>query len=135
MRPIPQSLKEILARLPEGWVDDGLSCFPDRIPPFIGYDLRMAGTGHDWAYCTRCHPAGEMDEDQKRHADLMIRDWVWAMLPFGLRLTGYVIFLGLWRGGYGAFDSCGPHPHGASEEQRARPSWMPAPMPTEPRAA
>ena len=129
-RPIPAAARGVLERLPTTWVDDGLSCFPDSI---LGWDIAWCGTIHDARYCSRLWPAGSMDVVAKRRADLEIRDNVWAALPFGLRLTGYVVFLGVWRGGYGSFDSCGPVPLKATQEQLEqgrcrhgvhRPAWM-----------
>jgi hypothetical protein len=117
-RPLPVSLGVLLRRLPPGWVDDGLSCFPDSI---LGWDIGPAGSGHDAYYCSRMWPAGRMDDAHKREGDARLRDWVWELLPFGLRMIGYVIFLGVWRGGYGPgrYDTCGRKPEGATAEQRS----------------
>jgi len=113
-RPVPASLQCILDQLPATWVDDGLTLFPDKIGAWV---ISKCGTGHDAFYCTRMWPAGRMGVAHKAEGDRAIRDWVWAMLPFGLRVSGYVIFMGVWRGGYGSYNSCGPQPLSATDAQ------------------
>ena len=132
-RPVPQEAVELLAVIDEttpDFQDDGLSMFPDR---WFGFQFAWAGRIHDWEYCGRCHPAGYMNVDQKRAADKRIGRLVRSALPFRWRWLGTVVRVGVWRGGYGAYNSCGPVPDGATDEQLvegacrhgiARPDWM-----------
>ena len=128
--PIPTEAEEILAEIPERFQDDGLSMFPDR---WFGFDFKWAGRIHDWTYCTRSHQAGHMNVRRKREADRRIGRFVSSSLPWRWKWLGTVVRLGVWRGGYGSFNSCGPYPSGATDDQlvdglcrhgMARPPWM-----------
>ena len=132
-RPIPEEATAILAeidRTTPGFSDDGLSLFPDR---WFGFDFKWAGRIHDWEYCSRAHPAGAMGVRAKKRADRRIGRLVRAALPWRWKVLGTVVRLGVWRGGYGSYNSCGPVPYGATDEQLVgglcrhailRPDWM-----------
>lgn len=108
-------MQVVLDRLPETWVDDGLSCFPDSI---FGWDIATAGTIHDARYCTRLWDPGDLDRGWREAADSELGRNVRALLPFGLRLVGFGVFLAVYEvGGMKAFDSCGRDPYGASMAQ------------------
>jgi hypothetical protein len=129
-RPIPLDLYGLLMCRPSTWVDDGLTSFPDSI---LGYDISPAGSGHDMYFCTRCWPAGRLTRDHKEEADRKLGQWVRALLPFGLRWVGWMVFLGVYTFSDRAFDTCGPKPRGATAGQMAaglcrhgcpKPKWM-----------
>lgn len=115
-RPAPPDLQALLDVLPESWVDDGLTNFPDSV---FGWDISQAGTGHDAFYCTRMWPAGTMDRAHRELGDRKIGEWIHALLPWGLRQTGLAVSWTVYQvGGMKAFDSCGLDPYGATEYQR-----------------
>lgn len=132
-RPIPAEATEILEEIETtspGFLDDGLSLFPDR---WFGFDFAWAGKIHDWEYCSRAHPAGSMGVRAKKRADSRIGRLVRSALPWRWKLLGTVVRVGVWRGGYGSYNSCGPVPFGATDEQLVggrcrhgleRPAWM-----------
>lgn len=130
-REVPESLRRLLERRPVSWIDDGLTAFPDSI---LGWDISPAGSGHDVSYCTRMWPAGALDRRWREAADAELGRNVRALLPFGLRLIGYAVFLVVYQvGGMKAFNSCGPHPYGVTAGQSAsglcrhgcgKPDWM-----------
>lgn len=135
-RPLPDDLAALLAKRPSTWVDDGLSGFPDSV---FGWDISQAGTGHDMYYCSRLWPAGALDRAWREKADAALGRWVHALLPFGLRLSGYAVALAVYEfGGMKAFDSCGSRPYGATAGQLAAGlcrHGCPAPDWLRPRAA
>lgn len=130
-RPIPEEAALTLAGdIPDRFKDDGLSLFPDR---WFGFRFEWAGRIHDWEYCTRSHPAGSRTVRAKREADQRLGRYISASLPLRWRWLGLVVRFGVWRGGYGSFDSCSFVPKGASDEQLVhglcrhdipRPSWL-----------
>ncbi len=132
-RPVPVEAQEILAAIElgtPGFLDDGLSMFPDE---WFGFDFAWAGRIHDWEYCSRAHPAGSMGVRAKKRADKRIGRLVSGGLPWRWKVLGPVVRLGVWRGGYGSYNSCGPVPYGATDEQLVaglcrhgldRPDWM-----------
>lgn len=135
-RPIPkeatQLLDEIAEKTPE-FKDDGLSMFPDR---WFGFNFSWAGRIHDWEYCSRAHAAGAMVVRAKKRADQRIGRLVRSALPWRWKLLGTIVRLGVWRGGYGSYNSCGPLPFGATDEQLVSgkcrhdldlPDWMDEP--------
>lgn len=121
----------LIASLPSTWVDDGLSGFPDSV---MGWDISAAGTGHDAYYCTRIWPRGWMDAEHRDEGDAKIGEWIWVLLPFGVRTVGLAVAQAVhYFGGINAYDSCGLRPRGASAGQLAagqcrhgvpRPEWM-----------
>lgn len=129
-RPNPPDLQAVLDSIPSSFLDDGLSSFPDSL---LGWSIRSAGRAHDFLFCSRCHPAGTMDNEWRENADWRIGQWVKAKLPFGLRLIGYAVFAGVYVGAGHAFDSCGKNPKNANAGQLAaglcrhninKPDWM-----------
>jgi hypothetical protein len=130
-RSVPADLARIIENLPPGWTDDGLSGFPDSV---LGFDISPAGTGHDALYCSRLWGAGELDRNWREAADGLLGRWVRALLPFGLRWTGWLVFAAVYElGGAKAFDSCGKRAYNANAGQIAaglcrhgvpRPPWM-----------
>lgn len=129
-KPIPPEAAELLELIPETFTDDGLSLFPDR---WFGFDFAWAGRIHDWEYCGRCHAAGHMNVQRKTEADVRIGRFVSLALPWRWKWLGRVVRFGVWRGGYGAYNSCGSLPSDATEDQLAdglcrhempRPDWM-----------
>lgn len=129
--PIPADLQALLDRRPATWADDGLSGFPDSL---LGYSISPCGSAHDMAYCGRMWPAGALDRAHREFYDAKLGEWVRAMLPFGLRWTGWLVFLAVYEfGGAKAFDSCGQRAYGANAGQMAaglcrhgvpRPAWL-----------
>ncbi len=116
-RPIPKEAANLLAEIDEqtpGFKDDGLSMFPDR---WFGFNFSWAGRVHDWEYCSRAHAAGAMGVRAKKRADQRIGRLVRAALPWRWKILGTIVRAGVWRGGYGSYNSCGPMPLGATDEQ------------------
>ena len=132
-RIVPKEAQAILETIDEefpSFEDDGLSLFPDR---WFGFDFSWAGKIHDWEYCTRCHAAGAMNVRAKKDADGRIGRFVRSALPWRWKILGSIVRLGVWRGGYGSYNSCGPVPGGATDDQLVtglcrhgitRPDWM-----------
>jgi hypothetical protein len=132
-RPVPAEARELLEEIlrgSPGFTDDGLSLFPDE---WFGFDFSWAGRIHDWEYCSRAHQAGSMGVRAKKRADKRIGRLVSSALPWRWKVLGPVVRFGVWRGGYGSYNSCGPVPYGATDEQLVagrcrheldRPDWM-----------
>lgn len=129
-RALPDEAVELLSEIPSEFRDDGLSLFPDR---WFGFNFKWAGRIHDWEYCTRCHDPGVMTVEWKVEADRRIGRFVSSSLPVRWKWLGTVVRLGVWRGGYGSFDSCGPNPSGVNEIQHSlsvcrhnmpKPAWF-----------
>ena len=104
--------------------DDGLSGgFPDWL--YERWELWKAGRVHDWHYCSRCHPAGTMNQEHRRRADRLLRQHARELLPWYLQLAPILLYWGVRiGGGNSAWNSCGP-----IEGQRCRhnmilPQWM-----------
>jgi hypothetical protein len=115
-------LVALLARRPEGFVDDGCSAAPDRI---FGRELRPACIAHDLAYCSRAWPAGALDQAHRLAADQALGRRVRALLPLGLGWIGWIYWRAVHRfGGDAAFDSCGAAAGPRCRHGLAPPEWM-----------
>ncbi len=130
---IPPDAKTSLTKIEAEFRDDGCSNALDGI---LGFDFAWACRIHDWEYCTRTQPQGSMTYGKKVCADERLKRFIYSALPWWLDwappLYHFGVFLG---GGFAAFDSCGPGPYGANEEQRVAglcrhslpmPGWMAA---------
>lgn len=105
------------------FIDDGLSFFPDWI--YRRWKLRKAGRIHDWHYCSRCHPAGSMNQAQRALADAYLRWHSQTLLPWWLWLTPYVLFAGVHLGGgVSAWNSCGSSSGKRCRHNIEMPKWM-----------
>jgi hypothetical protein len=122
------SVEAALARIEEEhpeFEDDGLSFFPDWI--YRRWKLGNAGRIHDWRYCSRCHPAGSMNQAARSEADADIRRHARELLPWWLRLTPYILGLGTHLGGgTSAWNSCGPKSDERCRHNIEMPTWMKA---------
>ncbi len=144
----PTEARKLLNRfIPEEFKDDGCS---NSLDSLFGFNFRWACRIHDWRYCSRSHPAGNMSYRLKKASDkelrANIRDslplvWykpyyfericrrlrVWcpsAPLCFGLWLP-WVYYMGVALfGGFNAYNSCS---HAVGIHCRhgvLRPEWM-----------
>ena len=130
-KPIPADARAVLARIPDHFVDDGCSNSPDS---WFGFNFRWACRIHDWRYCTRCHAPGTMTYNAKLVAEDEIKDNIKASLPLRWRWVRFVYYGAVFTlGGFGAFDTCGRRPAGASDGQleaglcrhgMPMPEWM-----------
>jgi len=120
-RPTPSTALVKLKRIPENFIDDGLTLFPDN---WFGFNFKWAGRIHDWRYCTRCHSPGVMCVADKEAADWEIKWNVAAALPWRWSWLGTVVKIGVWRGGYGSYNSCGPLVGIRCRHWQTMPDWM-----------
>lgn len=142
-RPIPRAAKILLDDMPEGFVDDGCSSFPDMlgriasvmthgaVKPWV---LRWACRVHDWDACTRAHPPGTMTDARQRLINKRLRVFLVEYLPLRWRWLGWAMRAGLWFArGFGWWDSCDLEARGAMPSQLAQglcrhalpaPEWM-----------
>ena len=119
---ILQELQRELERIPVGFVDDGCSVAPDWL---FGKPLRPACRVHDWKYCTRAWPSGELDQEHRARADRFLGRSVRALLPLGLGWIGWFFARAVHVfGGDAAFDSCGPEVGTRCRHHLLRPRWM-----------
>ncbi len=116
---LPALAGAILADIPLEFRDDGCSSSPDAL---FGYDLRWACRIHDWWWCTRAHPLGQLTEDWKAAGDHILGVLVRSALPWGLRWIG-TLYLRAVRRFAGSYDSCG-HEELYCRHCLARPHWM-----------
>ena len=111
-----------IAQLWPGFVDDGLSWFPDWI--YARWDLHLAGRVHDWLFCTRCHRPGSMTRGAEKHANRVLRKLARDLLPWWIRATPFILYYGVKFGAHSAWDSCGPDVGERCRHDIARPVWM-----------
>ncbi|MCI0408176.1 MAG: phospholipase [Acidobacteria bacterium] len=121
-RPPSPIAVALLRDIPEEFVDDGCSAAPDG---WLGFDFRYACRIHDWAYCTRAHPAGHMTQAHRHWADHLLGVLIAAALPWPWRWVGWTYRLMVHRhGGTTAYDSCGPEAGERCRHNLPRPRWM-----------
>lgn len=116
------TLDRALARVPKRFVDDGCSSSPDRL---FGRNLRPACRAHDWFYCTRAWPAGQLTQEHRALADQLLGFWIRALLPRGLGWIGW-LYMRLTHsyGGTEAYDSCGSQAGKLCRHNLRKPAWM-----------
>lgn len=101
----PPKAEELLQRIPAEFIDDGCSNAPDRL---FGFDFAWACRIHDWRYCTRAHPPGTLTSSWRIMADVELREFIRASLPWRWRWVRWIYHAAVnLMGGYRAFDSCG----------------------------
>jgi hypothetical protein len=106
-----------------GFKDDGLSFFPDWI--YSRWGLWRAGRVHDWAYCTRCHKIGTMDQRARRFADKALRQHARELLPWYLRIAPLALYFGVRTGGGAkAWNSCGYDAGAYCRHAQPRQPWQ-----------
>ena len=116
------ALEQIQRQMPKGFVDDGCSAAPDRI---FGRDLRPACRVHDYFYCTRAWPAGQMDQAHRERADTLLGAGVRSLLPRGLGWLGWLYWCSVHQfGGDDAYDSCGRQAGKRCRHNLPKPAWM-----------
>ena len=118
---MPVGAKAVLGGIPGDFVDDGLTLFPDD---WFGFDFKWAGRIHDWRYCTRCHTPGTMCVADKKSADREIVRNVSSSLPWRWTWLGNIVGYGVWRGGYGSYNSCGSNCGSNCRHGMTKPDWM-----------
>jgi hypothetical protein len=107
---------------PEDFVADGCSCAPDKI---FGYDISECCVGHDFDYCSRCHPEGHMTKKWRKAADKKLRKRIAAVLPRVLDWIRWIYYRFVRRfGSLSAFDSCGPEAGERCRHNMPMPEWM-----------
>lgn len=127
------SVADALAKVPEGFVCDGLSGgFPDWL--YARWKLTEIDGPHAHEYCTRCWPAGSRTKRKQRWADKQLRAHARERLPWFLPIAPIVLYFGTTLGGDGSFDTCyAENPDDATEEQQLdglcrhgmpRPAWQ-----------
>lgn len=136
--PIPPEAQEVLDQVPAVFTDDGCSNSPDRI---LRFEFRWVCRIHDWRGCTRCWPAGSRTLDEMFAGNEEIWRHMGVALPLRYRWARWIYYAILARfNGDVAWDSCGPNPREASDEQLAlgqcrhsmpMPDWMRPPRPPE----
>ncbi len=122
---IPADRQAALDALPAEFVDDGCSKWFDAI---FRWSLRWCCRLHDASYCTRLHPAGSRTYAAKILADEELKTDVALALPWALRATAGLMWIGVrvagswWHG----WDSCGPEVGERCKHGMAMPAWMTA---------
>ena len=111
-----------IAQLWLGFVDDGLSWFPDWI--YARWDLHLAGRVHDWLYCTRCHREKAMTKKAKRFADRALKQHAREILPWYYQIGPIALYVGVVVGGNSSWDSCGPYVGERCRHNIKQPVWM-----------
>lgn len=128
--PPPPEAELVLARIPEGFLDDGCSSSLDGT---FRVSWKWVCKIHDWRGCTRCHPAGSLTLDQMHAGNAEL--WYWmGYLPAYVRAARWIYYGVLARfNGDVAWNSCGPRPKDATPQQLAAglcrhgmpmPDWM-----------
>lgn len=116
------ALHQILTQIPKGFVDDGCSSAPDRV---FGREVRPACRVHDYFYCTRAWPAGQLTQHHREIADQFLGSSVRALLPLGLGFLGWLYWRVVHRyGGVDAYDSCGFEAGKHCRHNLRKPAWM-----------
>lgn len=101
--PIPAGAANQLRKIPNHFIDDGCSNSPDS---WFGFDFSWACRIHDWRFCTRAQPDGEMTDERREAADLHLRQDIRASLPWRWRWIRWIYYRAVRRFGEKAFDSC-----------------------------
>lgn len=123
---IPAFAVKLLSEIPPNFYDDGCSSAPDL-------SFKWACRIHDWFYCTRAHPEGQMTDEWRSFADHVVRELIRASMPAPLRWIGNLYFRILRALGGHAFNTCGPDPDGVMPFERMlglcrhslqKPDWM-----------
>ena len=121
-KTMPKLAREMLLLVPPRFKDDGCS---NSLDSMWGFDFRFACRIHDYAYCTRCHPAGSMTQGHRRVADENLAMMIRAVLPWRWRWVGWFYRFGVhWGGGVTAFDSCGSQAGELCRHNMPAPDWL-----------
>ena len=115
-----------IAQLWPGFVDDGLSWFPDWIYKYIlRHNLTPAGRVHDWHYCSRCYKRNGMTPERRLFVDRALRKHARRILHGHFHIAPLVLYAGVRAFGWmRAWDSCGPDVGERCRHDIARPVWM-----------
>lgn len=121
-RPLPAMARYYLRLIPSRFKDDGCS---NSLDSWFGFDFRWACRIHDWFYCTRCHLVGTMTSRKRQRADLLLRRFLRASVPWRWGWLKWIYWLGVhYGGGIKAFDSCGPEAGELCRHNMPMPAWM-----------